>query len=262
MCRNDIASGVGGSVLSEEALERALAAAGVSAPVRWDEVTASTNTTAMGLAADGAPEWTLVAAGHQTAGRGRLGRAWVDDPGKALMCSVVLRPAWDPERLGLVSLAAGAAMAEAASDVSGLDVRCKWPNDLIVSGTKVGGILAESEVAEGRVRHVVVGAGVNLEAPDDVPGAGAIGDVDAERLLAGYLSSLRRLVDGPEETLALWRSVADTLGRTIRGTTVDGDAVRGVAVDLDDRGGLVVVTDDGRVTVGFGEIHHLDVKSG
>jgi BirA family transcriptional regulator, biotin operon repressor / biotin---[acetyl-CoA-carboxylase] ligase len=247
-------------VLSEDALTRALAAAGLAAPVRWDETTESTNATALAMAAEGTPAWTLVAAGHQTAGRGRLGREWVDRPGRALMCSIVLRPGWDPERLGLVSLAAGVAMARAASEASGSDVRCKWPNDLIVADAKVGGILTESEVAEGRVRHVVVGAGVNLEAPDDVPGAGAIGNVDGGRLLAAYLSAFRGLMDGrTEEIIERWRAVSHTLGRTIQGTTVDGGSVRGVAVDLDETGALLVDTDAGRRRVAFGEVQHLGV---
>jgi BirA family transcriptional regulator, biotin operon repressor / biotin---[acetyl-CoA-carboxylase] ligase len=263
MWRHDIASGGGGSVLSEDALRRALATAGLAAPVRWDETTESTNATALAMAADGTPAWTLIAAGHQTAGRGRLGRVWVDRPGQALMCSVVLRPAWDPERLGLVSLAAGVAMARAASEASGLDVRCKWPNDLIVADTKVGGILAESEVAQGRVRHVVVGAGVNLETPDDVPGAGAIGDVEREQVLAAYLSALRGLMDDrTEEIIERWRAVSHTLGRTIQGTTVDGGPVRGVAVDLDETGALLVETDAGRLRVAFGEVQHLGVNQG
>ena len=67
-------------MLSEDALRRALEAVGLTAPVRWDEVTESTNATALAMAAAGTPEWTLVAAGHQTAGRGRQGRAWVDRP--------------------------------------------------------------------------------------------------------------------------------------------------------------------------------------
>jgi BirA family biotin operon repressor/biotin-[acetyl-CoA-carboxylase] ligase len=263
MWRHDIASSGGGSVLSEDALRRALATAGLAAPVRWDEMTDSTNATALAMAAEGTPAWTLVAAGHQTAGRGRLGRVWIDRPGKALMCSVVLRPAWDPERLGLVSLAAGVAMARAASDASGLDVRCKWPNDLMVADAKVGGVLAESEVAEGRVRHVVVGAGVNLEAPDDVPGAGAIGNVEGEHVLAAYLFALRGLMDGrTEEILDRWRAVSHTLGRTIQGTTVGGDPVRGVAVDLDETGALLVDTDAGRLRIGFGQIRHLGVNEG
>jgi BirA family transcriptional regulator, biotin operon repressor / biotin---[acetyl-CoA-carboxylase] ligase len=250
--------------MNEEALRRALAAVGLDAPVRWDEVTDSTNTTALALAAEGAPAWTLVAAGHQTAGRGRYGRSWIDRPGRALMCSVVLRPAWSPEHLGLISLAAGAAIAEAASGLSGLDVRCKWPNDLLVADGKVGGVLAESEVAEGRVRHVVVGLGVNLEAaPDGVPGAWAIGGVDEEVLLATFLGRFRGAIEGPfSGILDRWRAVSATLGRRVEATTIRGDVVRGVAADVDETGALLLDSDTGRVRVAFGAVTHLDVDRG
>ena len=83
-------------MLSEHALSRALEGAGLSAPVRFEEVTRSTQETASRLAEDGAPEWTLVAAGHQTEGRGRLGRTWKDEPGGALLFSLVLRPSLPP----------------------------------------------------------------------------------------------------------------------------------------------------------------------
>ena len=175
------------------------------------------------------------------------------------MCSVVLRPDFDPDRLGLVSLAAGASMAEAASKLSGRHVRCKWPNDLVVDDGKVGGVLAESEVSAGVVRHVVVGVGVNLEAPDGVAGAGALGDVDPERLLAGFLAGLRSLMARPEDVPDRWRAVADTLGRRVEAGRVDGDAVRGVAADVDDTGALLVDTDGGRVRVASGDVHHLAV---
>jgi len=79
-------------MLSDHALTRALERVGLQAPVRFDEVTRSTQETALQMAADGAPEWTLVAAGHQIEGRGRLGRSWEDEPDRALMFSVVLRP--------------------------------------------------------------------------------------------------------------------------------------------------------------------------
>jgi BirA family biotin operon repressor/biotin-[acetyl-CoA-carboxylase] ligase len=249
-------------VLSEDALRRALEAVGLTAPVRWDEVTDSTNATALAMAAAGAPEWTLVAAGHQTAGRGREGRAWVDRPGAALMCSLVLRPSLTPDRLGLMSLAAGVAMAEAASGASGKAVRCKWPNDLLVGESKVGGILGEAEIIEGRIRHVVVGVGVNLDAPEGVEGAGAIGDVEDEALLTGFLKRFRSMIEGSlEEIPDRWRAVSHTLGRTIEGTTVDGSSVRGIAADLDDTGALLIDTEEpgGRVRVAFGEIQHLSV---
>jgi BirA family biotin operon repressor/biotin-[acetyl-CoA-carboxylase] ligase len=130
---------------------------------------------------------------------------------------------------------------------------------LLVGGSKVGGILGEAETLEARLRHVVVGVGVNLDVPEGVPGAGAIGDVDEEKLLSGFLERLRSLIEGPpEEILGRWRAVSQTLGRRVEATTVGGDAARGVAADLDDRGGLIVRTDEGPVTVAFGEIRHVN----
>ena len=148
-------------------------------------------------------------------------------------------------------------MAEAARALSGLDVRCAWPNDLFVDDSKVGGVLAESEVVEGIVRHVVVGVGVNLDAPAGVPSAGGIGDVDAEDLLRSYLSSLGRLTTAPGEIAVRWTAVSRTLGRRVEATTVGGDAVRGVAADLDETGALLIDADVGRVRVAFGDVHHL-----
>ena len=249
--------------MNEDALQRALRAAGLTAPVRWDEVTESTNATAVAMATEGTAAWTLVAAGHQTAGRGRRGRAWVDRPGRALMFSVVLRPAIEPETIGLVSLAAGAAMAEAASEASGRGVGCKWPNDLMVGESKVGGILGEVEMTARGVEHVVVGIGVNLDPPEGVAGAGAVGGVDEEALLTAFLQRFQPMIGGaPEEILNRWRDVSATLGRRVEATTVGGDTASGVAADLDETGALLVETDEGVVRVAFGEIHHLGVNMG
>jgi BirA family transcriptional regulator, biotin operon repressor / biotin---[acetyl-CoA-carboxylase] ligase len=250
-------------VLNGDALQRALSAAGLTAPVRWDEVTESTNATALAMAAEGTPAWTLVAAGHQTAGRGRQGRAWRDRPGSALMFSLVLRPAWEPGSVGLVSLAAGAAMAETASERSTREVRCKWPNDLMMGESKVGGILGEAEVEAGRIGHVVLGIGVNLAEPQDVAGAGAIGDVDQAALLTGFLQRFRPMIeDSQEEILSRWRAVSATLGRRVEAATVGGDTASGVAVDLDETGALLIETGEGLVRVAFGEIQHLGVNQG
>jgi BirA family transcriptional regulator, biotin operon repressor / biotin---[acetyl-CoA-carboxylase] ligase len=250
-------------VLSEDALRRALGAVGLVAPVRWEESTTSTNATALAMAREGTPAWTLVAAGHQTAGRGRRDRVWVDRPGAALMCSLVLRPSWTPDHAGLVSLAAGAAMAEAASEASGRAVRCKWPNDLMVEGSKVGGILGEVEIDDGRVAHIVLGVGVNLDPPEGMPGAGAIGQVDEEMLLTEFLRRFRQLAEGSlDEIPRRWRAVSATLGRHVEATTVAGDTVRGVAADLDETGALLVDSADGPVRVAFAEIHHLGIGRG
>jgi BirA family biotin operon repressor/biotin-[acetyl-CoA-carboxylase] ligase len=245
-------------VLSAGDLERALAAIGASAPVRYDEITRSTNATALRMAEDGAPEWTLVAAGHQTHGRGRLGRSWSDRPGGALLVSVVLRPALAPIDAGLVPLLAGAAMAEAAG-VQGRRVACGWPNDLVYEGGKVGGVLVESVVQDDAIRHAVVGVGVNLEAPDREPGARALGPVDAAGLLEAFLERfasryrLEPAAFGPAVVDA-WRAVSVTLGRAVEVARLDGGSLRGTAIDVDPHGALLVRTTDGDVAVASGEV--------
>jgi len=251
-------------VRSEHDLERALAAAGLRAPVRWEEVTGSTNATAYELAMAGAPEWTLVAAGHQTAGRGRLGRTWEDAAGSALLCSIVLRPVLPAEDAGLLTLLAGAAWAEAARKVAGVPATTTWPNDLQVGDAKAGGVLAEALVSDGRLELVILGSGINLVAPEglDRAAAGLGADVDRIALLgaflegfrAGYQAAPARFTDVVRDR---WRAVSATLGRDVKATRTDGVPIRGRAVDVDARGGLVLDTPDGLAVVSFGEVMHL-----
>jgi BirA family biotin operon repressor/biotin-[acetyl-CoA-carboxylase] ligase len=251
-------------VLTRDDLVQALAAINVTAPVRADEVTGSTNATAWQMAEGGADEWTLVAAAHQTEGRGRLGRRWVDLPGRSLMCSVVLRPRIEPNRIGLLSLAAGAAVAGAIRDASGLPSMCKWPNDVLIDGAKVGGVLAEASVVDERLRFVVVGVGVNLEPPPDVPRAAGVGDVGLRQLLSAYVTRLYDLYAGqPGSPLharvrSAWLPLSATIGRVVEAETTTDRVVRGRAVAVDDFGNLIVSTDAGERAVAFGEIHHVD----
>jgi BirA family biotin operon repressor/biotin-[acetyl-CoA-carboxylase] ligase len=254
-------------VLTRDDLLHALTTIRVTAPVRAEEVTASTNATAAQLAEEGAPEWTLVAAGHQTGGRGRLERTWEDVAGRALLCSFVLRPAQiPPNRAGMLSLLAGASMAEAIRAVTGRRVRCKWPNDLLFDDAKVGGVLLESSVAGSELRYVVVGVGVNLDPPEGVEGAAGIGDASLRDLLAAFLERFESVYDAvepsfPERVRIAWLPVADTIMRVVEATTTDGRTVTGRAVGLDDFGALRLSTDTGEVKVGFGEIHQLDQRA-
>jgi BirA family biotin operon repressor/biotin-[acetyl-CoA-carboxylase] ligase len=245
----------------QDSLERAVRAAGITATPRFLDETPSTNTTALELADEGAPEWTVVAAGHQTAGRGRLGRSWVDAPGKALAVSVVLRPAIAPDEAPLISLLAGWAMVVATSLPR---ARAKWPNDLLAGDRKLGGILAEARMSGGSVDHVVLGAGVNVamvteEFPPELrSGATSLaiegGDTDDAGLLARFLTTMKRAwpPDGPE-VVARYREVCDTLGRRVRATTSSGAVVEGTATEISSTGGLVV---DGH-TISFAEVTHL-----
>jgi BirA family biotin operon repressor/biotin-[acetyl-CoA-carboxylase] ligase len=250
-------------LLSEHDLRLALERIGLDAPVRFDEVTRSTQVTALALAESGAPEWTLVAAGHQTEGRGRLGRGWVDEPGHALLFSLVLRPALPPSRGGLLTLLAGWAVSVACREVAGVDAGCKWPNDVLVGGAKAAGVLAESVVAGERFEHVVLGVGVNLgRAPAAVPGSAAVGETDPAALLGAFLASFARRYEPAHPAfagavVAGYRDVCVTLGGDVRAMTTEGAAVEGRAIDIDEDGGLVVRTASGLEVVRFGEVEHL-----
>jgi BirA family biotin operon repressor/biotin-[acetyl-CoA-carboxylase] ligase len=254
-------------VLTREDLLQALTAIRVMAPVRAEEVTASTNETAARMAEDGAPEWTLVSATHQTEGHGRQGRTWEDVPGRALLFSVVLRPAAiAPNRAGMLSLLAGASMAETIRGVTGRRVTCKWPNDLVLHDRKVGGILLESSIAEGELRYVVVGIGVNLDPPEGVEGAAGIGEASMRDLLVGFLERFQTVYDAgepsfPERVRIAWLPVAATIGRLVEATTTDGRVMAGRATGLDGFGALKLSTDSGEVRVGFGDVQHIDQGS-
>jgi len=124
----------------------------------------STNRLAAELARGGAVEGTVVLAEQQTAGRGRLGRSWVSPARVNLYCSVVLRPALPPLEVPRLTLVAGIAVAEAIAATVPLRAEIKWPNDVLLDGRKVAGVLTELEAETERVRFVIVGIGVNLNA--------------------------------------------------------------------------------------------------
>ena len=221
----------------------------------------------MELGSAGAPEWTIVAAGHQTLGRGRLGRTWTDAPGDSLLVSVLLRPRLPPERAPLLSLLAATALVESA----GPDVlRSKWPNDVVAGDRKVAGILPEAHLGPSGVAHVVIGMGVNVTtAQDHLPAelretatslAAAGIDIDAEELLGRFLRTLRRHCEDtafPDGVADRYAPLCTTIGRDVRAIAAGGQEVRGRAVGVDERGALLVESARGRVTVAFGEVVHL-----
>jgi BirA family biotin operon repressor/biotin-[acetyl-CoA-carboxylase] ligase len=234
----------------------------------YHEVIGSTQDEARRLAADGAPHGYLVWAGEQTAGRGRLDRRW-DSPPVGLWFSVVLRPGTPATRMAALPLAVGAAVGSALhAHADG--VRLKWPNDVLVEGRKLAGILVEGEVADGKMEYAVAGVGINLEHP---PGgfaerirATTLSDVSPApprraRLLAEVLGAIEAAyveleAHGPGRARGRWLEIADTIGREVV-ARAGGQEIRGRAVDLDEDGNLMVETTDGRRVVSFGEVEHL-----
>jgi BirA family transcriptional regulator, biotin operon repressor / biotin---[acetyl-CoA-carboxylase] ligase len=178
---------------------------------------------------------SVVVADHQTAGRGRLERQWEAPPGTALLVSFVLEP--NP----LLSLAAGVAAAEAC----GPAVRLKWPNDLLLDGRKLGGILVENTAGKA-----ICGIGINLSwAPE---GAARL-DQPRDELLVRLRTEIDRWsAASPAAILARWRELSETLGRRVR-VELAGRVIEGVARDIGPRGELMV---DGQ-TVVAGSVTHL-----
>ncbi len=210
--------------------------------------TDSTNDRARALASAGAPHGTLVTAAEQTAGRGRQGRTWSAPAGTALLMSLVLRG-----ESSLLPLAAGVAVA----DVAGPGALLKWPNDVLVDGRKVAGILVEGRPDE---EWSVLGIGVNVavDVADLPPAAreraGTLGrpEREIEPLLAALLRGLDRWLAAPgAAVLDAWRARDGLLG-----FPVAWSAGNGTAAGIDGEGRLVVaLADGGTVAVGAGEVH-------
>jgi BirA family biotin operon repressor/biotin-[acetyl-CoA-carboxylase] ligase len=209
----------------------------------------STNERAKQLAAAGAPHGTLVTADEQSAGRGRQGRAWAAAPGSALLMSLVLRP--PPETL---PLCAAVAVAEAVP----VDCRIKWPNDVLVEGRKLAGILVEGRPQEG---WAVLGIGLNVgtragefpsELRDTATSLALAGpEVGRDEVLASVLGRLERRLRSPlAEVLGEWRRRDALLGERVA-----WNGGEGTAAGIDDAGSLLVDTVAGRVALSAGEVH-------
>ncbi|MEX2628167.1 MAG: biotin--[acetyl-CoA-carboxylase] ligase [Ilumatobacteraceae bacterium] len=220
--------------------------------VRHVEVTGSTNTDLLAAAASGAPDRTVLAADHQTAGRGRLDRRWEAPPGANLLVSLLFRDV--PETPGELVQRTALAAAEACRRVAGADVWLKWPNDLLLDGRKLAGILSQRAPGDpgsgARGGPVVVGLGLNVGwAPEGGARLGAA--VSRAAVLRALLEAHDELPDDHHELVGRYRDRLDTLGRRVRVEIPDGEVV-GRAID---------VTDDGRLVVldGCGVTHRLDV---
>ena len=236
------------------------------------DVAERTGSTNADLLARGGPEGQVLVAEEQTAGRGRMGRSWVSQPGASLTFSVLIRPAAvPPARRGWLPLLTGVAVATAVPSVAAVAATLKWPNDVLAGERKLAGVLAEQSGDT-----VVIGIGINVATPGDALPASPGGlratsllaegaDVAREVLLIEVLRQIERFYlpfradPDPERggLLASYRALCATLGRQVR-VELPGDRfVAGVAEDVDAEGRLLVREADTTTPISAGDVVHV-----
>lgn len=225
----------------------------IAARHHWFHEVSSTNDVALQMARAGEPEGTVVSALTQTKGRGRLGRTWWDRPGESAILSVLLRPSTQADQVGHLAFVAGLALANCLESLPCSHVALKWPNDVLVRGRKIAGILVEAATS-----WAVVGIGINVnqrEFPPEIAGTatslfletgqqhdvGKLVEQVADALLVEYEVYL---AEGFKEILTGWRKYM--WGLDMQATVQTGEeTVRGTITGADDRGALVLVNDQG-----------------
>jgi BirA family biotin operon repressor/biotin-[acetyl-CoA-carboxylase] ligase len=226
---------------------------------------ASTQGEAAVLAAAGASEGTVVTATHQSAGRGRRGREWLDAPGESLLMSIVLRPPIPPAEAPQLSLVAAVAVVDALG-AAGVTATIRWPNDVMVAERKICGMLPEAATTrQGTLGHVILGIGLNVNQrgfPDPIQALATSMMIETgraqavEEMLAAVLAALdgwyaRFLEGGLGALLPVWLGRSQSIGRHTRAA----DGREGVAVGLAEDGALLLRTDSGEtVRVVAGEV--------
>ncbi len=260
--------------LSPETIEAALRGR-LGRPFRYFEEIGSTNTEALTWAEEGAPEGALAVANHQTAGRGRWGRNWLSAPGSLLQFSLVLRPDLPVERLGLLTTALGVACADAIEELAKIPTGIKWPNDVVVRGRKLAGILVESKLAGTKLDVAIAGVGINVgwprdEVPDEIAETATSIAIESDasppsraELLGAILASFESVYDQARDPQRSGRVVNRAtersliLGHKVNVRFADDSTVEGTALRLLEDGALELEVDGEPRAIHVAEITQL-----
>lgn len=244
--------------MDQKSLQRSLQNLPVPA-IRFLEVTTSTNSDALVWAADGAPDSSLVVADQQTAGRGRLGRHWETHPNSALAFTLIFHPSMEEcHSVPLFSPLGALAVCQAIQHLCKISAQVKWPNDVLLHGKKVCGVLAESDWQDGKLRALVLGIGVNVS-PPSLPSASGLQypatsleseyghPVNREKLLYHILKQIfaLRLILPSEEFIRLWESNLAFKGEAITLTSTNQDVVSGFLKGINKDGELMLLLESG-----------------
>lgn len=229
--------------------------------VVYYETTDSTNLRAHDLGEAGAAEGTVVIADRQTAGKGRLGRSWISPPGVNLYASVLLRPSILPYHAPQLSFLSAVAVARAVEEISGLAPSVKWPNDVLLRGRKIAGLLNEMSAETEGIHYVILGIGVNLnmrseQFPADLryPATSLALEKGEPVARAAFARALLRHLDSLYElylevgfppVLKAWEAFFDLIGRQVE-VDYQSRCVQGRVEGLDDDGALLLRLADGR----------------
>ncbi|MFX3633453.1 MAG: biotin--[acetyl-CoA-carboxylase] ligase [Candidatus Pristimantibacillus sp.] len=234
--------------------------------IHWFNEVDSTQNLAKKLAEEGAPEGTLIIAEQQMNGRGRMGRAWVSPQGKGIWMSLIMRPSVPIHFAPQLTLLTAVALCRSLNRMTSLPIGIKWPNDLLIAGKKISGILLESVAEEERLRYVIAGIGisVNLEEGDYPPELLdratslriAKGDkLNRADIIADFMQEWEQLYflyqeQGFAPIVTLWEALSVSLNRPARLTTPQG-VIEGVPVGLDQSGAIAVKQNDGSTVLVF-----------
>lgn len=234
------------------------------------ESTFSTQMEAIQLAEEGADAGTLVIADMQTNGRGRLGRNWFSPAGKGIWMSLVLRPELPIRQMPQLTLLTGVAVCSAIRNVTGLTAGLKWPNDILIEGRKICGILLEAATEDNQVRYCIAGIGIDVnmseqDYPEELRSIAtslkmeAGSSVSRSQLIGEVMNELeKRYIQYEQEGFSLilkeWEALSASIGKQVRSVSLH-DVIEGTAIGLDESGGLIVLTNEGRQTTIFsGEV--------
>jgi len=226
--------------------------------IYYFDVLPSTMDMATELGIKGAPEGTLVLAEAQAQGRGRLGRSWLSPKYKGIYMSLILKPNILPNSAPVLTLLSAVSICEAIKEFAGLDIRIKWPNDLLLSNKKLGGILTELNAEMDATRFIVIGIGLNVnnEKKTLPSGATSLKEQKEENInRIGLLQEILRKLEanyllfqeeGSPPIIEKWRNYSLTLGKRVK-ISCHKEHREGEAIDIDTDGGLLIRKDSGLV---------------
>jgi BirA family biotin operon repressor/biotin-[acetyl-CoA-carboxylase] ligase len=239
--------------------------------IHFEEVVPSTQKIAHSLAGDGAEEGTIVVADQQTSGRGRLARAWFSPKQTGIWMSLILRPKIPINKTPQLTLLTAVALIQAIEEVTGLTPEIKWPNDILINGKKIVGILTELQAEADQVHSVIIGIGMNVnhaldQFPEELQSVATSIAIetgkssDRAEVIQAIMKNFEKLytsylMHGFKPVKLLWESYAISLNKNLIARTLHG-SIRGRAVGIDDEGVLLLETAEGKIE----KIYSADIE--